>query len=135
MRRWPAHLGPSERNWDGLSTRKGFTYAIQANGSLAKNGRSGRHAPGVNPAVNLNEPNRPSFVRAAIIAAAATSPAPIPPTFAGPSATAASEASYNGSSTDSWPGTMLTSTRYAAVAAAASIESHGCAAGSTRYGR
>src|SRR5215217_6487178 len=91
-------FGPSERNCDALAIRKGFTYATQAKGSLAKSGSSGRHAPGLELAVNLKGPNRPSSIRAEIIAAAAVSPAAIPPSFDTPSGTAVSDASYNGSS-------------------------------------
>src|SRR5688500_17057091 len=63
--------GPLERNCDALRIRNGFTSFSQAFGSLTKAGRTGCQAPAPNPTRNRNGPNRPSSVRAAIIAAAA----------------------------------------------------------------
>jgi hypothetical protein len=56
-------------------------------------GGASRHSPGFVPKTKVNGPPRPSFVRAASIAAAAASPAAIPPVFAAPSGTEPSEAS------------------------------------------
>ncbi len=76
-----------------LGTRNGSTFASQAVGSTTNAGGVGRHSPGREPITTSNGPPRPSFARAASIAAAAASPAAIPPAFAGPSGTAASDAS------------------------------------------
>src|SRR5918995_7455398 len=88
-------FGPFDMNLAGSSTRNGFTSFSQAFGSFTNRGRTGRHSPGRVPTGNRYGPKRPSFVRAAIIAAAAASPTAIPPAFAaGPSEIAPSEAAY-----------------------------------------
>ena len=110
-----------------LLIRKGFTSFSHANGSFTKAGRTGRHWPAPVPTGNRYAPKRPSSVRAAIMAAAAAPPTAIPRVFAVPSGTDASDAAYCASSVAFCAGTRLSSTWYAAVAAAASFESNGVA--------
>src|SRR5688572_24832841 len=72
--------GPAEANCDALGIRNGFTFRTQPAGSLPKAGGTGRHCPGSMPVGKPGAPKRPSFVRAAIIAAAAASPTGTPVT-------------------------------------------------------
>ena len=93
---WSARSGPSVRSFSASGTRNGVTLPTHGVGSTPKSGGDLRHTPGVVPKTNGNavEGLRPSFARAARSAAAAASPTAIPPVFAGPSAIAASDASY-----------------------------------------
>ena len=115
-----------------------MTFPTHGVGSGTVSGGETRHTPGVVPKTNGNGVVglRPSFARAASIAAAAISPASIPPVFAGPFGIAASEAAYCAASVASAAvcedGTTATRTRYAAVATAASVEDSGLTAGLTR---
>ena len=86
-------LGGSERIIAALGTRNGRTLPTHGAGSRANVGGVGRHAPGSEPMGKSNGAFRPSFARAASIAAAAALPAAMPPSLRGPSGTAASEAS------------------------------------------
>ena len=83
--------GPCERNCDASLIRNGVTFLIQPDGSLTNMGRTGRHWPGMVPVGKPGEPKRPSFARSASIAAAAVSPAWMPPAFIGPSGMAAND--------------------------------------------
>src|SRR5205085_12065022 len=85
-------LGPSVRNCDELSSRKGRTPATHAAGSriCAPSGfTSGCQCPTAVLATHGDGPNRPSPSRAAIIASAAASPAAIPSVLDRPSGNAA----------------------------------------------
>jgi hypothetical protein len=86
-------FGGSESSIATSGTRNGRTFATHGAGSSPNPGGDGRHSPGPEPNTNVNDPPRPSFARAASIAAAAASPAAIPPASAGPSGIAASDAS------------------------------------------
>src|SRR5215207_7851108 len=112
----------------------GVTFRSHPAGSLTNPGSAGRHCPGNVPVVKPGAPNRPSFARATSIAAAAASPTAIPPVFAGPSGIPATDVIHFAASAGCCAGTMLTSTRYAAVATAASNEAENIAGGDTRYG-
>ncbi len=81
--------GPSDRNWDELGMKNGSTSLSQPFGSFTNIGSTGRHTPGPVPEGKPGAPNRPSSVRAAIIAAAAASPTAIPRFFERPSGIAA----------------------------------------------
>ena len=95
-------------------------------GSFTNVGSTGRHTPGSGPRRGSRAaPKRPSSVRAAIIAAAAASPTAIPRFFERPSGIAASDDVSCASSAGCCAGTRWTRTRWAAVAAAASLESVG----------
>ena len=134
-------FGGRPRNFEASPIRNGLTSLSHAPGSLMKSGTSGRHAPTADPAVNRKGPKRPSSVRAAIMASAAALPVAIPPSFAAPGGIVARAASYSGFSraasagccaAGTTGGRLSTSTRYAAVAAAASREYQRLAAGATR---
>jgi len=120
----------------------GRTFPIHGAGSFAKFGGVGRQIPGAGGNRFGGGPNRPSFCRAISIALAAVSPivTPLPFDPGGLSGKPAMYASYWGCSVGSCAGNRPgrsakpTSTRKAAVAAAASFESVGLALGSTRYG-
>jgi hypothetical protein len=73
-------LGGSERIIAALGTRNGRTLPTHGAGSKAKVGGVGRHTPGSEPMGKSNGPLRPSFARAASIAAAAAAPAANGPT-------------------------------------------------------
>ena len=115
-------LGPSVRSIRAFSTKNGRTLPTHGEGSTRKSGGDFRHAPGVVPNTNVTAPLRPSFARAASIAAAAFPPTLIPPSFARPGGIFASDVSYWAWRTGSWEGTRSATTRKAAVAAAASCE-------------
>jgi hypothetical protein len=127
-------FGPRERKSHAALIMNGLTSFTQALGSFTNIGSTGRHSPGSSPTVNLNAPNRPSFILANSITRAAFSPTATPPSLALPGGMPANDVMYCDVSPDSCAGTMPTRTRYAAVAAAASFEYHRFALGETRYG-
>src|SRR6185436_13830191 len=65
--------GPSDRNWPGLFIVSGVTVANWPK-TLFDTGPTGRHSPGWSPTGHGSTSNRPSVLRAAIIAAAAAAP-------------------------------------------------------------
>ena len=78
QRRSARRCGASRRRGPGTVVRFRPTGA----GSGAKSGGVGRQTPGVVPTAGVNGPKRPSFTRAASIAAAADSPMATPGAFA-----------------------------------------------------
>src|SRR6476646_6326203 len=121
----------------------GRTFPTHGAGSSAKNGGVGRQMPGAGGYSGGGAPKRPSFCRAMSIALAVVSPIAIPAALdpGGLSDRPAMYALYTGCHVGSCAGnkparlSKPTSTRNAAVAAAASFESVGFAFGCTRYGR
>src|SRR6476660_605059 len=120
----------------------GRTFPTHGAGSFAKNGGVGRQMPGAGRYSGGGGPKRPSFCRAMSSALAVVSPIAIPAALepGGLSDRPAMYALYTGCHVGSCAGnkparlSKPTSTRNAAVAAAASFESVGFDGGCTRYG-
>jgi hypothetical protein len=125
-------LGPSVRSISTSGTRNGCTLPTHGAGSRATVpagpcGGPSRQSPASVPSTTVNDPNRPSFARAASMAAAVASPTAMPPAFAGPSSIAASDSLYGVRSAPCCAGKSPTSTLNAAAATAASFENDGSA--------
>ncbi len=118
--------GPGVRNCVALSTRNGlasFTHAAGSHPSAPVGPTSGCHTPGTNVPSVQEIGMRPSWPSASI-ASAAIVPTSMPWFLSAPFGIPASDASYAAFSVP-FPGNSVSSTRNAAVAAAASGEAFG----------